>query len=116
MKAQLSSLKNKMKKGSLYAQRFRETIKSGSDFDINGENDELLIMASDDSWEVDYYSLEELQNPIIGADEEEELNPNDIAFDASINVIHLVPITGAYMEFKLNEVAKNMGWDPFFKV
>jgi len=39
-----------------------------------------------------------------------------LPFDASINVIHLVPITGAYMEFKLNEVAKNMGWDPFFKV
>jgi hypothetical protein len=105
MNKQLINLKKKMKNGSLYANRFRKTIKEGCVFDIDGKNDEIYIMSSTDMLKVECLSLFNLQSEIIGMiDENEELNPNDVAFDASIDVRHLIPITGAYMETKLIQV------------
>ena len=117
MKAQLSTLKRKMKNGSLYATRFRDTIKSGSNFDIDYESDEsneLLIMNSDDSWTVECFSLISFEETIVYCDEDDEINLNDIAIDASDDPRHLIPITIAITENKLNEVAKLLNLDCFF--
>ena len=106
MNKQLKNLKKKMQDGKLYAKQFRKTIQDGCEFDIDGENDEIYIMNSNDMLKVECLSLFNLEPEIVGMiDEDEELNPNDVAFDASINVRHLIPITTAYMETKFIEIA-----------